>query len=206
MLFCSPFAHPAVMMRTALIKRLRYDKAWDKAEDYDLWERAAEAGWNMTNVPEVLLLYRQHEAQISTATLVGQQQFAQKIRSRYWKYTFEKMKLNQEWIDPVLKISEPVAAKPNMEIVDAALAELLQRSHGEARDAIFDHVTRLYYRVAADCPGVVSRWSNLNNKYAGRSAFATKAKLWMLRSLRIRQDSRLFFQLRKLYISLIGNT
>jgi small subunit ribosomal protein S21 len=41
MLFCSPLAHPTVMVRTSLVKQLRYDKAWEKAEDYDLWVRAA---------------------------------------------------------------------------------------------------------------------------------------------------------------------
>jgi glycosyltransferase involved in cell wall biosynthesis len=73
LLFCSPFAHPTVMMRSSLARGLRYDKAWEMAEDYDFWERAAEAGWRMTNVPEVLLMYRVHAAQISTLSNDRQQ-------------------------------------------------------------------------------------------------------------------------------------
>ena len=65
LLFGAPFAHPSVIMRSALAKKLRYDKIWEMAEDYDLWERAAHSGWKMTNVQEVLLLYRQHAKQIT---------------------------------------------------------------------------------------------------------------------------------------------
>src|SRR6266568_274661 len=80
LLFGAPFAHPSVMMKTALVRRLRYDKAWEKAEDYDLWERAAHAGWQMTNVQEVLLLYRQHATQITTHASNQNHMLTQKIR------------------------------------------------------------------------------------------------------------------------------
>ena len=160
----------------------------------------------MINVPEVLLLYRVHERQISTATLVRQQQLGQRIRRRYWKYTFEAMELDQEWIDPVLKISEPSLSNiGNMDLVDYALTELLRHSHGEAQESIMDHIIRLYFRVAADCPDIISRWNRLIKEFSVRSAFATKAKLWILSSLRIRPDSGLFSLLRKLHITLIRN-
>ena len=71
LLFGSMFAQPTVMMKTKLVKQLWYDKNWRVAEDYDLWERAARAGWIMTNVPEVLLLYRQHGEQIIPARHFG---------------------------------------------------------------------------------------------------------------------------------------
>jgi cellulose synthase/poly-beta-1,6-N-acetylglucosamine synthase-like glycosyltransferase len=203
MLFTSPFAHPTVIMRTALVKKLRYDKAWEKAEDYDLWERAAEAGWQMTNLPEVLVLYRVHESQISTSTSVRQHQLSQQIRHRYWKYMFDALQLNTEWIDQVLKIGEPSARQVDMDIVDAAMIELLQYSYGEARSAIFDHLTRLYFRVAADHSDIVARWDNLNRMFARRTSILTKAKLWLVHSLRIRADSSLFSFLRKIHISLL---
>lgn len=213
MLFGSPFAQPTVIMRTTLVRQLRYDSAWEKnhahshpAEDYDLWERAAEAGWKMTNVPEVLLKYRVHESQVSTASSMLQQQLAQQIRHRYWHYIFATMQLNQAWIEPVLKISEPSPDHIDMDSVDAALSELLQRSQGEARDAIFDHVTKLYFRVAANCPDVISRWEKLNQKFDKHSAFSTKARLWLLNRLRISPDSNVFILLRKLHIALMGNT
>src|SRR6185369_10026020 len=130
LLFRSPFAHPTVMMKTVLVKKLRYDKAWEKAEDYDLWERAARAGWMMTNVPEVLLLYRLHPTQITTHTSNQNQIFSQKIRQRYWEFVFDSIQLNSKWIPEVMKIRDPSSPKPNMDYVNAAFCELLQRTHG----------------------------------------------------------------------------
>lgn len=203
LLFGAPFAHPAVMMKTELVKQLRYDKAWEKCEDYDLWERAARAGWKMSNVPEVLLLYRQHEAQISTSTSNLQQAFGQKIRRRYWEFVFKSRGIDCKWIDEVLKIREPSTLKPNMDDVDAAFTALLENSQGEARETIFDHATRLYFRAAANCPGVVVGWGKLNKKFGVGYAIGVKLKLWLLATLHIRSDSRLFNYLKTIYFRLI---
>ncbi len=200
MLFCSPFAHPAVMVRTALVKRLRYDKTWEKAEDYDLWERAVEAGWKMTNVPEVLLLYRVHAAQISTRTANRQQQLVQDIRLRYWEFVFHSTRLNRKWIDEALKIFGSSLSEVDMDAVDASFTGLLLQSHGESKDVVFDHATRLYFRVAASCPNIVSRWGKLNREFGEGWGAATKFKLWVFRLLRIRTDSDLFRQLKRLYV------
>lgn len=200
MLFCSPFAHPSVMVRTNMIKKLLYDETRWEAEDYDLWVRAAEAGWKMTNIPEVLLCYRVHPEQISAKKANRQQQLGLQIQRKYWKYVFKTMRLDQRLIDDVLNIRGHAVVIPNMEAVETALAGLLQHSHGEARDAIMRHLTYLYFKVAADCPGIVSRWSKLNREFGGNWGVATKFKLWLFRLLRIRTDSNLFEHIKKLYI------
>lgn len=205
LLFGSPFAHPTVMMKTELVKQLRYDKAWEKCEDYDLWERAARAGWKMTNVPEILLLYRQHDAQISTNASTYQQLLTQKIRRRCWELVSDSMKLKKEWIDEVLKLREPSPAKPNMNDVDSVFIELLQQNQGEARATIFDHATRMYFRAAVDCPDVVSRWSKLYKKFGVGDAKGVKLKLWLLATLHIRSDSKLFNYLKSIYFRLISS-
>jgi glycosyltransferase involved in cell wall biosynthesis len=202
MLFGSPFAHPSVMMRTEFVKELRYDKAWEKAEDYDLWERAARAGWKMSNVPEVLLHYRQHDAQISTATKLKQQELGQKIRRRSWEFVFDSLKLKSEWIDQVLKLREPSAPQPNMDDVDSAFIELLKRNEGEARATIFDHATRLYFRAAADCPNIVARWGRLNREFGENFALGTKIKLWILNVLHVHTDSPVFEKMKQINAAL----
>ncbi|ADE13112.1 glycosyltransferase family 2 protein [Sideroxydans lithotrophicus] len=199
LLFGSPFAHPSVMMKADLVKGLRYDKAWEKCEDYDLWERAAQAGWNMTNVPEVLLLYRQHETQISTSTSNKQQALGQQIRRRYWTFIFAPMGVNQDWIDEVLKLREPSPPKFDMDKIDAIITVLLEQNTGEARAIAFDHATRLYFRAAADCLDVVTRWGRLNKRFGVGFALVTKFKLLMLSIFRIRADSAMFFRLKNLY-------
>lgn len=206
LLFGSPFAHPTVMMRSELVRNLRYDSVWEKAEDYDLWERAARSGWKMTNVPEVLLQYRQHETQISTAASTKQHQLTQLIQRRYWSYVFDEMGLNKVWIDEVLKLREPTTLNPDMNYVDLAFTELLNKSQGEARAIIFDHATRLYFRVAGICPNVVSRWAKLNKNYGNGFAMTVKAKLWILSVFHIDPNSRLFHHLKKLYFYFIRST
>lgn len=200
MLFCCPFAHPTVMMRTALVKQLHYDSACEKAEDYDLWERAAEAGWKMTNVPEVLLLYRIHAEQISTRTASHQKQVGQEIRLRYWEFMVYSTQLKRKQIDEVLKIFEPSFSTVDMDVVDASFAGLLQYSHGESRDVIFDNMTRLYYKTAASCPNIVSRWGKLNREFGEGWGAATKFQLLVFRILRVRRGGTLFKQLKKLYL------
>lgn len=202
MLFGAPFAHPTVVMRAALAKQLPYDSNWDTCEDYDLWERAARAGWRMSNVPEVLLSYRQHPGQISADATARQLQLTQRVRRRYWEYVFDAMSLKKKWIDEVLRLHEPGSPPPDMNTVDAAIRALLQRTEGEARSTVFAYATGLYFRAAAMCPDVVSRWQRLNRDYGTGPARGTKATLWLLRALRIHSDSRLFQRLKVLHFEL----
>jgi glycosyltransferase involved in cell wall biosynthesis len=200
MLFCSPFAHPAVMMRTELVKHLRYNVACEKAEDYDLWERAAEAGWKMTNVQDVLLLYRVHATQISSKAAVVQQQVSLQIQRRYWEHIFNIKRLDLRGINEVLKIGESAKSLPNMDLVDTALAGLIQRCDGEAREAILNNITRLYYMAAADCPDIVKRWEKFFPEAGLRETLLIKVKLWLLNRFHIRPESRLFKRLKNLYL------
>jgi glycosyltransferase involved in cell wall biosynthesis len=81
LLFNSCFAHPAVMMRKHILTKhnLYYDIDYQYAEDYELWVRLSDFT-HLSNVPEVLLLYRQHEAQVSTRHTDIQTAHADRIR------------------------------------------------------------------------------------------------------------------------------
>lgn len=67
----SPFAHPAVMMRSQVCKRLGYAMTARHCEDYDLWWRISEQG-QMINLPDVLLHYRHHSTQVSVTQRAAQ--------------------------------------------------------------------------------------------------------------------------------------
>ncbi len=69
----SPFAHPTVTMRTDICRTLGYVPSAKHCEDYDLWWRLSQHG-KMMNLPEALLNYRFHEAQISANH--GKEQFS----------------------------------------------------------------------------------------------------------------------------------
>jgi hypothetical protein len=75
-------AHPVVMLRRAVLEahHLRYNPALRRAQDYELWLRAADVT-GIASLPEVLLHYRvgeaqstaQHRAEQLAATLHSQQ-------------------------------------------------------------------------------------------------------------------------------------
>lgn len=198
--FGSVFAHPTVMMKTNLVKKLRYDKCWEKCEDYDLWERAARANWRMTNIPEVLLMYRQHDAQISTATLSVQQELTQKIRRRHWLTSQSAKKIKSEWIDELLKLREPKPQSVNLNFVNLALGALLQRSNGEAHSTVLDHAMRLYLRAAASSSHVVQSWCRLNANCGARIKFWAILKLSMLSLFRLGPGNFLFERIKRVIV------
>lgn len=202
MLFGTPFAHPTVMMKTEYVKQLRYDKAWEKCEDYDLWERAACAGWKMGNVPEVLLLYRQHGEQVSSKAFDLQQSLTQIIRRRYWLSFVYSSGLSVEYIDAVLRLREPVVAEVNVDYIDSVLICLLKKTEGESRAVVFDNLTKLYYRIASNCPSAGFRWLSLNRKYGLTSGFAVGFKLFLLSVFRLGPGNKRFDFLKRVYFYL----
>ena len=61
-----PVAHPTVMMRrSAVLKVGGYRKAFTHAQDYDLWLRMSDLGYAIANLPQPLLNYREHGANVS---------------------------------------------------------------------------------------------------------------------------------------------
>jgi glycosyltransferase involved in cell wall biosynthesis len=60
-----PLNHPSVMMRRAAVEAVGgYHPEFEPAEDLDLWLRLGEVG-RLTNLPDVLMKYRQHPASFS---------------------------------------------------------------------------------------------------------------------------------------------
>ena len=68
----NPFIHSSVAFRTAIARSVGgYRPAVEGAEDYDLWLRMSEVA-KIANIPERLVRYRRHNANISQRTLVRQ--------------------------------------------------------------------------------------------------------------------------------------
>lgn len=62
-----PLAHPTVMMRReAILEVGGYRRAFAHCEDYDLWLRISERGYGIANLPQPLLNYRIHGANVSS--------------------------------------------------------------------------------------------------------------------------------------------
>lgn len=67
--FANCLAHPAVMMRSELIKKLKYKKGQTNIEDYDLWLRIQNRGYRIAKIDEPLLRYREHSNSVTQALL-----------------------------------------------------------------------------------------------------------------------------------------
>ncbi len=59
-----PIAHPAAMIRKSFLDKhnLRYSYKYQAAEDRKLWLDIIDAGGKITNIPEILLLFRIHSS------------------------------------------------------------------------------------------------------------------------------------------------
>jgi len=62
-------AHPTVMMRSEIIKQLKYKEYQKNIEDYDLWLRLLNRGYRIAKLNETLLLYRIHSTSITSIHL-----------------------------------------------------------------------------------------------------------------------------------------
>lgn len=83
LLFTTPFAHPTVMMRTAVIRQAGegYREEFRAAEDVDLWARIAPVV-KFANLPMVLLDYRVHPGQVTERDRPRMSANGAKVRSR----------------------------------------------------------------------------------------------------------------------------
>lgn len=81
MLFDSCLYHPAVMMRRSIIEteHYRYDNAFDKVEDYELWTRLM-LKHDIDNIPSLLLRYRIHKNQVTKNYTKEHKDRAAKVR------------------------------------------------------------------------------------------------------------------------------
>ncbi len=61
----SPLVHPSILIRRSVFKTtgLYRDLSWP--EDYDLWLRAWQAGFQFAKVPEFVLMWREHENRLT---------------------------------------------------------------------------------------------------------------------------------------------
>ncbi|WP_265943725.1 glycosyltransferase family 2 protein [Dechloromonas sp. A34] len=202
MLFGSPFAHPSVMVKTDLVRCLRYDPDWDRAEDYDLWERAARAGWCMTNVPEVLLYYRQHPSQISSATRGRQVELTLQIQGRYCAYKGGEWSISDQAWAEILKMRQPGATSIQMDLVDGALQGMFAKLQGEALQVGLFYAYRLYLLVAYRRIGASRRWRALCRSVGVRVGTAQWFQLRLLELVGAKPGGRTFEWLKRVYLAI----
>jgi glycosyltransferase involved in cell wall biosynthesis len=208
MLFCCPFKHPTVMMRTELAKALRYDSAYYLAEDYDLWERAAEAGWKMTNVQEVLLLYRVHGTQASTVSPEKQLNRSLQVRLRYWEFISQKMAIDNKHVKNFSKLFEVSNSKPKLDEICAVVINLLElQTAKEACDVLIDHMALQYMLASKDSLIMIVGRNTLFSAIVWYKQFLFQLILWFIYLFQIHPEKRRGLSLlNQVYFNIISSS
>lgn len=103
LLFFTCFAHPTVMLRASIINEydLRYDDEYRGLEDYELWYRMSEYT-EMTNLPEALIKYRLHKAQLTQNVTKGvsnkEKEFIRDRFRHYAEFTEEQIGVVENYV------------------------------------------------------------------------------------------------------------
>lgn len=205
MLFKCPIAHPTVMMKAEKIKKLKYESHWNKAEDYDLWVRASIAEWSMTNVQEVLLLYRRHPEQITSKNDSKQKQLTVLVQNRYWQYKLSEIHISNEEAHNVTYV-DYCNYSTNQVVVEQTLEKLLSGNECEGKLAISQGAARICYNVAADHPVAAARLSKLMGQQDVGFPLKTKIILVLIFIFRIRFSGWMFIKLSRAYTNLHGSS
>jgi len=149
----SPLAHPSVMFRRTLFaeRGLRYDPAFSFAEDFELWTRVAQVA-DLANVPEVLMRYRRHGAQVSAEHEAAQGESVRKILVRQLRRIHPEAS-KAECETHVAIIGNREAGVPRADLVEAWLSELIRRndssSHGYPAAAFRRALAILWWRYCS---------------------------------------------------------
>jgi glycosyltransferase involved in cell wall biosynthesis len=105
LLFFSCLAHPTIVFKNKVFDKVKYNVDYKVTQDYQLWCDIVNADFKIGNIPEVLLNYREHEAQASIEKFKRQQDTAHEIALGYGE------KLGKEEINLVNQI---IASKKNI--------------------------------------------------------------------------------------------
>ena len=75
-------AHPSIMIRSDILKKLKYNSRQVNIEDYDLWLRLLSRGYVIDKINEPLLLYRTHGDSVTHLYLKKKNFFFKHLRMK----------------------------------------------------------------------------------------------------------------------------
>ena len=201
LMFGSPLGHGTVIMRASKAKALPYLKEYEKAEDYDLWERATQAGWVMTNIPEVLYRYRAHEFQTSSKGYLKQQTLSRQVQRRAWTAIQSQYSLDSSDIESLIALRQIPSQRIDMNQVARILKNVYRLAKNtESRGVIILNSKPLYLRGAAKGENVISSWIILNKTMNKPFTVLALCEISFLKLLNIQPDTRLYRILERIYL------
>lgn len=207
-LFGTPLAHGSAMMTRKFTREFKYIEEWNRAEDYDLWERAISVGYKISNVPKYLYQYRLHKTQTSNINGSDQSKKADIIRERYWKYYFNNSNLLMHNNAALNLRSDNTFDSKNYLEGFKELREIANQCSDPEELSIMKINSRiLAVRIASKTPFAYRIWLNANPgaqfTFLERvSAIFTFFALWITR---INPRKKSFNKLQNIYLSIFGH-
>ena len=106
LLFVNIINNPSIMLRRAILEKLRYDETFALAEDYKLWVELIDT-CTIAIIPEVLLQYRIHTSNVSIVKKCNQQAL-QQYNCRVYERFFQRLAIsyNKEELRMHLEIGQ----------------------------------------------------------------------------------------------------
>ncbi len=184
LIFDNAFLHSSIMLRRAWLDAtgFRFDPDFPYAEDYELWARISRHG-QVANIPEVLVRYRDHDANTSNRFRRPQNATADRIRRLHlaslgltpddktlqmhlaitrfqWVGGMDDLIEARHWLDQLLKVS-----RTRLNLPDALLYQALDR---------------YWYGVCGTLAGEgMKTWAVFQSTPLGRqAALRWRLKLW----------------------------
>lgn len=159
MIIGCPVAHPSVMYRTDIAKRVGgYNSYFVHAEDYEFWTRMIQYG-QIVSIPDVLLWYRgDNQNRISEKYSIEQTNKTNEIRCKYYSDHFGKdMPLSISQI-----IQNPSSIGNDKDRYEACIFlynayqqvltsnKLTHFERGELNDHVFHYISLIANRITSD--------------------------------------------------------
>jgi hypothetical protein len=201
MLFSQPIGNATVFMKTVYAQSLLYDGHYERAEDYDYFERAMAQGWIFSNLDEPLYLYRHHSQQTSTQHYLAQQDKSQEIRLRYWHRIATKYGLLEDEIAEVMKIRDPHPPfLLNMDFINSAFDKILNFHGAHYAPLLLSNMTPLYLMCCNRGREPFAHLKRFFLKWGLTISPMVQAQFMIISLLKINPQSQVFSTLRDLYL------
>lgn len=201
MLFSQPIGNATVFMKTAYAQSLLYDEYYERAEDYDYFERAMAQGWVFSNLDEPLYHYRHHSQQTSTQHYLMQQNRSQEIRLRYWNRVAKKYGLLEGEIAEVMKIRDLHSSNfLNMDLINSAFDKILNSHGAHYAPLLLSNMTPLYLMCSNRGSEPLMYLKRFFSQWGLAISPMMQAQFMIISLLKINPQSQVFSTLRDLYM------
>jgi len=171
LVFGNCFCHSSVMLRSEVILQYMYSENYELCEDYDLWLRIMKRH-KMANIPQPLVNYRVHGANISVKNREGMLRSVKAIHARFLDlYEVEHTPDELEMHTAVLSFDHQTCVRLGLQKTDAWLGKLsdgLMAVEGIDRATVIKVLARRWLVICARA----GRWDLLiNNSLSRRYGF-----------------------------------